>query len=52
MSSQIGNDMLTFFQGREEEKPADSMFTTIQKVKHAKLKHSQQTSLLDYTIVW
>ena len=34
----LGNDMLTFFQSREE-KLADSMFTIIQKVQHAKLKH-------------
>ena len=32
----LGNDMLTFFQSREEEL-ADSMFMIIQKVQHAKL---------------
>ena len=46
----LGNDMITFFQSREE-KLANSMFTIIQKVQNAKLKHSQQTSLLDYTTV-
>ena len=47
----FGNDMLTFFQSSGEEELADSMFTIIQKVEHAKLKQSQQSSLLDYTIV-
>ena len=47
----LGNDMMTFFQGRGEEELADSMFTIIQKVQHAKLKHSRQTSILDYTTV-
>ena len=35
----LGNDMLIFFQTRAE-KLADSMFTIIQKVQHAKRKHS------------
>ena len=47
----LGNDMLTFFRSRGEEELADSMFTIIQKVQHPKLKHSQQTSLLDYSTV-
>ena len=47
----LGNNMLTFFQSRGEEELADSMFTIIQKMQHAKLKHSQQTSLLDYSTV-
>ena len=46
----LGNDMLTFFQTRAE-KLADSMFTIIQKVQYLKLKHSRQTSLLDYSTV-
>ena len=47
----LGNDMLTFFQSRGGEELADSMFTIIQKVQHTKLKHSRQSSLLDYTTV-
>ena len=47
----LGNNMLTFFQSRGEEELADSMFTIIQKMQHAKLKHSQQISLLDYSTV-
>ena len=47
----LGDDMLTFFQSRGEEELADSMFAIIQKVQHAKLKHSRQSSLLDYITV-
>ena len=47
----LSNDMLTFLQSRGEEELADSMFTIIQKVQHEKLKHSWQTSLLDYSTV-
>ena len=47
----LGNDMLAFFQSRGEEELADSMFRIIQKAHHAKLAHSRQTSLLDYTTV-
>ena len=47
----LGNDMITFFQSRGEEKLVDSMFTIIQKVQNDKLKLLQQASLLDYTTV-
>ena len=47
----LGDDMLTFFQSRGEKELANSMFTIIQKVQHAGLKHSRQTSLLDYSTV-
>ena len=44
-----GNDMLTFFQDRGEGELANNVLTIVQIVEHAKLKHSQQTSLLDCT---